>query len=156
MPIDSSSFLWAFKCKISSTRSAPVDCNFQQYVAEILQVVLDKLKETSIRTGDLPSNTLRTTITCNSCFCSAVNEEKINIVSVPMAGNINSSLDKFLSSELLTLENEWFCPSCITCKESNTDTSIIQFAPVFLIHLRHFCVKCDKFIKDTQFFYMPS
>ena len=152
VPIDPSIFLWAFKCKIPSTPSATVDCNLQQDVAEIVHIVFDKLKETSIRTCDFLSKTLGTTITCNSCFCSAVKEEKLNIVSVPMAGNINNSLEKFLSSELLTLENEWFCLSCITCNESIKDTTIIQFAPVLLIHLRCFCVKRHKFIKDTQFF----
>ena len=48
--------------------------------------VFDELKGTSIRTDDLLSNTLRTTITCNSCFCSAVREEKLDIVSVPYQG----------------------------------------------------------------------
>ena len=109
VPIDpsNSNFLWVLKCKISSTCSAPFDFNSQQQdVAEILQVVFDKLKETSIRTDDLLSNPLRTTITCNSLFCSAVRKEKLDIVLVPMADIVNSSLDKFLSSELMTLENE--------------------------------------------------
>ena len=68
----------------------------------------DELKGTSIRTVDLLFDTLRTTITCNSCFCSSVQEEKLDIVSVAMAGNVSSFLEKFLSSELLTSENEWF------------------------------------------------
>ena len=110
------------------------------------------MKETSIRTCDFLSNTLGTTITCNSYFCSAVKEEKLNIVSVPMAGNINNSLEKFLSSELLTLENEWFCLSCITCKESIKDTSIIQFAPVLLIHLRCFVLNVINLSKIPSFF----
>ena len=150
VPIDPSNFLWALKCKISSTRSAPFDFNSQQDVAEILEVVFDELKGTSVRADDLLSNTLSTTITCNSCFCSSVGEEKMDIVSVPMADNVNSSLEKFLSSELLKLENEWFCPSCNSCKESIKDTSFIQFAPVLVIHLKRFCLKHNKVIKDFQ------
>ena len=42
-PIDLSNFLWALKCNLSSTRVAPSD--FQEDVAEILQVVLDELKK---------------------------------------------------------------------------------------------------------------
>ena len=42
-PIDPSNFLWALKCNLSSTRVAPFD--FQEDVAEILQVVLDELKK---------------------------------------------------------------------------------------------------------------
>ena len=95
VPIDPSNFLWALKCKISSTCSAPFDFNSQEDVTEIQQVVFDELKGTSIRADDLLSNTLNT-ITCNSCFCSAVREEKLDIVSVPMAHNINSSFEKFL------------------------------------------------------------
>ena len=57
-----------------------------------------------------------------------------------MADNVNSSLEKFLSSELLTLEDEWFCPSCNSCKESIKDTSIIQSVSVLVIHLKFF--KC--------------
>ena len=155
VPIDLSNFLWVLKCKISSTCSAPFDFNSQQQdVTEILQVVFDKLKETSIRTDDLLSNTLITTITCNSLFCSAVRKEKLDIVSVPMADNVISSLEKFLSSELMTLENEWLCTSCNFCMESIKDTSVIQSAPVLVIHLISFCVERDKVIKDTQF--LPS
>ena len=111
MPIDPSNFLWALTRKISSTCSAPFDFNFKEDVAEILQVVIDEMKGTSIRADDLLSNALSTTITCNSCFCSTVREEKLDIVSVPMADTINSSLEKLLSSELLKSENELFCPS---------------------------------------------
>ena len=42
-PIDPSNFLWALKRNLSNTRVAPFDFNFQQDVAEILQVVLDEL-----------------------------------------------------------------------------------------------------------------
>ena len=152
VPIDPSNFLWALKHKISSTRSAPFDFNSQQDVAEILQVVFDELKGTSIRADDLLSNALTTIITCNSCFCSAVREKKLDIVSVPMADNVNTSLEKFLSSELLKLENEWFCPSCNSCKESIKDTSFTQSAPILVIHLKRFCIEQEKVIKDNQFF----
>ena len=70
VPIDPSNFLLAPKRKISSTRSASFDFNSQQDVAEILEVVFDELKRTSVRVDDLLSNTLSTTITCNSCLCS--------------------------------------------------------------------------------------
>ena len=108
MPNYLSNFLWAFKHKISSLHSAPFDFDSKQDVAEILQVVFDELKGTSITTEDLLSNTLRTIFVCNCCFCSAVREEKQDIVSIPMAGNIHISLEKFISCELLTVENEWF------------------------------------------------
>ena len=152
VPIDPLNFLWALIHKLSSSHGATFDFNSQQYVAEYLQVVFDELKATLIRTDDLLSDTLRTTITCNRRFCSAVREEKLGIVSVPMADNVNSSLEKFLSSELLMLENEWSCPSCKSCKECIKDTSIIQSAPILVIYLKCFCVDRDKVMKDDQFF----
>ena len=90
--------------------------------------------------------------TCNSSFCSAVREEKLDIVAVPMDDNLNSSLEKFLSSELIKLENEWFCPSCNSCKESIKDTLFIQSPPALVIHLKRFCIDHDKIIKNDQFF----
>ena len=74
---------------------------------------------------------------------------------VPMADNIDSSLEKFLSSEVLTLENVWFFPSRNAFKESIKDTSIIQSAPALVIQLKRFCVERVKVIKDTQVF-VPS
>ena len=41
----------------------------------------------------------------------------------------NSPLEKFLSAELLTLDKDWFCLSCNSCKETINNTSIIQSAP---------------------------
>ena len=41
----------------------------------------------------------------HSTVASAVREEKLDIVSVPMAENVSSSLEKFLTSQLLALEN---------------------------------------------------
>ena len=150
VPIDSSNFLWALKCKISSTRSAPFDFNSQQDVVEILKAVFDELKGTSVRTDDLLSNTLRTTITCNSCFCSSVRGEKLDIVSVSMTDSV--IFEDFLPYELLTSENEWFCQSCHSFNENIKNMSIIQSAPILVIHDKRFCVERGKVVKDDHFF----
>ena len=94
---------------------------------------------------------------CNSCSCSAVRKEKRHFVSsyifsVPIADNVNSSLEKYFSSKLLTSENEWFCPSCNSCIESINNTLIIQSSFILMKHLKRFCVERDKVIKDNQFF----
>ena len=150
--IDPPNSLWALKCKISSTHSAPFDFNSQQDVSEILQVIFDEFKRTSLRTDYLLSDTLRTTITCNGYFCSSVREEKLDIVSVSMADNFNSSLEIFFSTELLTSENDWFCPSCNSFVERIKGTSIIQSTPILVIHLKRFCVERGKVINEDQFF----
>ena len=78
--------------------------------------------------------------------------KKKDILSVPIADNVNSSLEKYFSSELLTSENEWFCPSCNSCIESINNTLIIQSSFILMKHLKRFCVERDKVIKDNQFF----
>ena len=151
MAIDPSNFLWALKCKISSTRSAPFDFNSQQDVAEILDLVFDELKGTSVRTADLLSNTLRTTITWkwNSCFCSAVRQKKLDIVLVPIAAHVNSSLKKFVSSELLTWVK--MSGSVYHLIPVTKVLKSVQSAPILVIHLKRFCVERDKLSKIPSF-----
>ena len=66
--------------------------NSQQDAVEVLQVVLDNLKGTSVLANDLVSNKLRTTITSNTCLCSAATEEKRDILPLPMSHNIRQVL----------------------------------------------------------------
>ena len=80
-PIDPSNFLWAFKRKMSNIHSVPFDFNSQEDTVKVLQVVLDGLERTSVLANDHISNTLRTTITCNTCLCLAAKEEKCDTSS---------------------------------------------------------------------------
>ena len=74
-PINLSNFLWAIKRNLSSTRVTPFDFNSQLDVAEMLQVVLDELKGVPLAASSLISNTLRTTVSCNTYLCSSVSED---------------------------------------------------------------------------------
>ena len=47
-PVDPSKFLWALKRKLSNLRGMPFDFNTQKDVADILQVLLNKLKGVSL------------------------------------------------------------------------------------------------------------
>ena len=113
-PIDPSNFLWALKRSLSSTRVTPFNFNSQQDVAETLQVVLDELKGVSLAASSLISNKLRTTVSCNACLCSSVSEENLDILSLQVSTGIQTSLKQYLSPEILTSGNKWFCPSCNT------------------------------------------
>ena len=42
--------------------------------------------------------------------CLSAKEEKLDILTIPLSPNINSSLSKFLKPEILESENKWFCP----------------------------------------------
>ena len=94
-PADPSNFLWALSRKISESCHAPFNFNSQQDAAEVPQFVIDELKGTSMAASDLISNTTRINISCNQCFCFSAKEEKLDILTIPLSPNINSSLSKF-------------------------------------------------------------
>ena len=147
-PIDPSNFLWALKPNLSSTRVTPFDFNSQQDVAEILQVVLDELKGVSLAASSLISNTLRTTVSCNTCLCSSVSEENLDILSLQVSTGIQTSLKQYLSPEILTSGNKWFCPSCNTLSESTRETCVMNSAPILAIQLCRFSNQGGQLVKD--------
>ena len=51
-PVDPSNFLWVLTCKISDPCHAPFNFNSQQDAAEVLQFVIDELKDTSVAASD--------------------------------------------------------------------------------------------------------
>ena len=137
-PVDPSNFLWALTRKISESRHAPFNFNSQQDAAEVLQFVIDDLKGTSVAASDLISNTIGINVSCNQCFCFSVKEEKIDILTISLSPNINSSFFKFLKPEILESDNKWFCPSCNCLTESTRETSIISSGSILVIQLSRF------------------
>ena len=150
-PVDPSNFLWALSRKISESRHAPFNFNSQQDAAEVLQFVIDELKGTSVVASDLISN-IRINISCNQCFCFSAKEEKLDILTIPLSPNINSSLSKFLKPEILESENKWFCPSCNCLTESTRETSIIGLGSILVIQLSRFSNSHSRLLKDQQVF----
>ena len=125
-PVDPSNFLWALKRKLSIIRGVPFNFNTHQDVAEIIQVVLDELKGISIAASHLICNTQKITVSCNTCFCSSVSEENLDIVTLPVSADIQASMNQFLKQEILTSQNKWFCLSCNLLCESTWETYIIN------------------------------
>ena len=135
-PVDPSNFLWALKHKLSTIKGVPFDFNTQEDVAEILQVVLHELKGTSIAASHLICNTQKNTVSCNACFCSSVSEENLDIVTLPVSADIQTFMNPFLKPEILTAQNNWFCPSCNLLCESTRETCIINSGPILIIQIR--------------------
>ena len=151
-PVDPSIFLWAITRKISESHHAPSNFNSQQDTAEVLQFVIDKLKDTSVAATDLISSTIRINVSCNQCFCFSAKEEKLDILTIPLSPNINSSFSKFLKPEILDSDNKWFCPSCNCLTESTRETSIISSGSILVIQLSRFSTSYSGLIKDQQVF----
>ena len=113
-PVDPSNFLWALKRKLSIIRGVPFDFYTQQDVVKILQIVLDQLKGISIAASHLIYNTQNITVSSNTCFCLTVSEENLDIVTLPVSADIQTSMDQFLKPEILSLQTKWFFPwSCL-------------------------------------------
>ena len=152
-PVDPSNFLWALKRKLSIIRGVPFDFNTQQDVTEILQVVLDEvIKGMSIAASHLICNTQKIKVSCNTCFCSSVSEENLDIVTLPVSTDIQTSMNQFLKREILSSQNKWFCPSCNLLSESTRETCIINSAPILIIQLCRFFNQGGQLVKNENFF----
>ena len=134
-PVDPSNFLWAVKHKLSNLKGVPFDFNNQQDVAEILQVVLDELKGVSLAASQLISNTQKIIVSCNTCFCYSGSEENLDILTLPVSADIQTSINQFLKPEILSSQNKWFYPSSSDLSESTRETCFINSAPILIIQL---------------------
>ena len=153
-PVDPSNFLWALKRKLSIIRGVPFDFNTQQDVAEMLQVVLDEVKGISLAASHLICNTQKITVSCNICFCSSVSEENLDIVDIvtlPVSTDIQTSMNQFLKPEILSSQNKWLCPSCNLLSESTRETCIINSAPILIIQLCRFSNQGGQLVKNENF-----
>lgn len=76
----------------------------QQDVAEILQNVLDELNEVSLVSSSLISNIQRpyskTEVPYNTCPCSSVSKENLNIQPPQVSTDIQTSPNQFLHPEI--------------------------------------------------------
>ena len=140
------------KPKLSIIRGVPFDFNTQQDVAEILQVVFDEVKGISLAASHLICNTQKITVSCNTCFCSSVSEENLDIVTLPVSTGRQTSVNQFLKPDMLSLENKWFCPSCNLLSENTRETCIINCAPILIIQLCRFSNQGGQLVKNENFF----
>ena len=120
--------------------------------AEILQVVLDEVKGISLAASHLICNTQKITVSCNTCFCSSVSEENLDIVTLPVSTDIQTSMNQFLKPEILSSQKKWFCPSCNLLSESTRETCIINSAPILIIQLCRFSNQGGQLVKNENFF----
>ena len=87
------------------TYLSPFSFNSQEDAPEILQIVIDDLKGISLLAGNIISSTLQTSVTCNVCNCCNLQEEKFDIITLPLTLSVSESIKKFLEAEELTGAN---------------------------------------------------
>ena len=151
-PVDPSNYLWALEGKPPIIRGVSFDFNTQQNVSEILQVVLDELKCVSLAASHLICNRQKITVSCNTCFCFSVLDKNLDIVTLPVSADIQTSMAQFLNPEILSSQIKWFCPSCNIISESSRETCIINSAPILIIQLCRFSNQDGQLVKNENFF----
>ena len=98
-------------------------------------------------------NTQKITVSSNTCFCSSASEENLNIVTLAVSADIQTSINQFLKPEILSLQNKWFCPSCNVLSESTRETCIIN--PALILIIRFFAdslIRMVSQLKNENFF----
>ena len=115
-----------------------------------MQVILDEFRIHSQIADDLISVHIKSTITCNTCFCSSAKEEKENILSVPASASISEAMNNYLEPTNLTGSNKWFCPQCNCHQENCRETSILTAGAVLILQINRFCNDKGKIHKDQR------
>ena len=149
-PVDPSNFLRALANKFSSVRDSPFNINVQQDVSEVLQVLLDDFKGTSPLAEDIFSTTVQSTVTCDTCFCSSIKEDKLDILSLPTKKHISTSFIDLLKSQSLSGDDMWFCPQCSLKQNSTTDSIITKSGSVLILQLKRYATFQGNVFKDTK------
>lgn len=123
--------------------SRHTDTNFnynttQQDAFEILQYVVDDLKDSSPIVNEILNCKVTSTITCNTCQTSSTTEQKYDILSLPITDDINTCISLSLQTETLSGDNSWFCPLCMELKESTKESQITQCGNILILHLKRY------------------
>ena len=131
-PIDPTNFLWALRNKITRNRGSLFNFNSQQDVPEILQIVIDELKGISQLEDIIISSTLQTSVTCNVCLYCNIQEEKFDMITLPLTSSVSEFIKKFLEHEELTGAKRWFCPSCNDLTYSTKEIKFIKVRTIVI------------------------
>jgi hypothetical protein len=138
VPVDPSNFLRALQTKLSTSGLPDFQVNNQNDVPDVLEAILDDLKGGSALVDDLLTTTVRTSVTCNSCFMSSTSENRANILVLPVKSSIQAALNSFLQEQHLTGELCQFCPLCETLTENVKESSFSNSGSILIVQInRH-------------------
>ena len=68
--------------------------------------------------------------------------------SQQVSTDIQTSLKRFLSAEIISSEDKLFCPSCKTLSEGTRETCVMNSAPIFAIKLFRFSNRSGQLVED--------
>ena len=137
------------KTQTLQPKRSTFDFNTQEAAAEILLVVLNELKGVSLAASQLISNIQKSQFLVIPAFLLL---HQRRILTLPLSADIQTYINQFLKSDILSSQNKWFCRSCCVLSESTRETCIINFAPSLIIQLCRFSNQGGQLIKDANFF----
>ena len=149
-PIDPSNFLRALQNLISKKRSIRFNINTQQDAPEILQIIIDNLKEVSVVADDALSSSLHTTTTCEICHSFSSVEIKQDIVQLPLTNSVASSLNNFLSTKYCRENNRYFCSLCNSLQDSVRISSFASCGNIIIFQLIRYVDQNGRTIMDNR------
>ena len=120
---------------MSKKRGTPFNINTQQDVPEILQVLIEELKEDSRVAEGIISASVASTTTCNTCFNFCSKEKKLDIICLLLSNSFLSSINKYFEAELLKENNKWLCSICDDFQESIRDSNIVNCGNTLIFQL---------------------
>ena len=84
------------------------------------------------------------TITCNTCDESSINEQNESILSLPLGANLQQCLNNYLAPVQLTAsEWNWMCPFCNAVRDATKYNHFANASDVLVIQLKRFAVAHD-------------
>ena len=117
--------------------------NKQQDVSDVFQHLLGEVQSVCFAAYQRLSVTIASTITCNVCYESSVNEQSESILSVPLGLNITECIRKYMEPSSLTAENQWKCLSCNAIRDATRYHHFADASNVLVIQLKRFAVAHD-------------
>ena len=145
--LDPSHFLRHLKQIILKSGRPDFDIFQQQDAAEILLCVLEELCGESILAQDSINVQVRKSITCTTCQQESVSEESHRLLQLAVSMSIQTSIDLFLNSEVLTNDNMYFCKFCDSLQPAILEHKFCQLGHYLIIQLKRFS---NGLIKDIQ------
>ena len=81
-----------------------------------------------------------------------MSEENLDIATLPVSADFQTSMNQFLKWGILSLQNRWFCPSCNLLSGSTRETCIINSVPILIIQLCQFSNQGDQLVENKNLF----
>ena len=81
-----------------------------------------------------------------------MSEENLDVVTLSVSADIQTSMNQLLKPEILTSQNKWFCSSCNLLCKSTRETCVINSAPILIIQLCRFSNQGGELVKNENFF----